>query len=949
MGKSVVRLNIAERVFDGLVVARVRVIGIALITTTLMACGGGGGGSTTTANEASVSSSAVVDTTTSTTDSTDTSEETETTKEEDTSTPVDPEPDTSGGSVAPETIVQFESGPVRTLALSPSGKRLFVTNIPDGKLEILDVIDGKLSLLASVPVGLEPVAVAARSDDEAWVVNHLSDSVSIVRIQDQKARVVKTLQLGDEPRDIVFDAQGRAYVTASYRGQNHPTFHIDDLKKPGLGRADVWVFDAEPTSAPLTIINLFADSPRALAVSADGNTVYAAAFLSGNQTTTILNTPQANAAKQAPIENVEGIKQPDTGLIVGFDGQKWVDDGGTDFSAEVMFELPDYDVFVIDARPAIPTLVKEISGVGTVLFNMTANPSSGALYVSNTEARNRVRFEGNGSLSTTVRGHVVENRITVINDGGVQPLHLNAHVDFTRREGDPIAAADKALSLAQPMDMVVDSTGKTLYLAAFSSNKIAAIDTAALESGDYVPEAGRQLLLPGGAPAGLALAPDDSKLFVFTRYDNRVSVIDTATFTVESSIGLYNPEPDAFKRGRRFLYDADLTSSNGTNSCGSCHIFGDVDGLAWDLGDPEGMQVLNRNPFVPGIDSQFPLGSSTFHPMKGPMTTQTFRGIADSGPMHWRGDRTGENRATVNGQLESLEAAAFKEFNHAFVGLLGREDELAPDQLQDFTDFSLAIKPPPNPIRALNNALSPRQQAGLDDYRTVKTTAGLFTCNHCHELDVSKNHFGTSGLMTTEGAGITEQFKVVHLRNVYSKVGMFGANRVVKGVAPEFMGPQIKGFGHLHDGAIDSIENFLNADVFNLTAPQLDRITALVFAFDTNYAPILGQQITIGSQSTDTELDRLQLLVNRARISKPRPECDLIAKGIISDESRGAVMNASGTFTTDRSEDPDLSLERLLELSSSPGQEITFTCVAPGTGERLGIDRNLDGIRDGDR
>ena len=34
-----------------------------------------------------------------------------------------------------------------------------------------------------------------------------------------------------------------------------------------------------------------------------------------------------------------------------------------------------------------------------------------------------------------------------------------------------------------------------------------------------------------------------------------------------------------------------------------------------------------------------------FHPMKGPMTTQSLRGMANHGPMHWRGDRTGGNDA----------------------------------------------------------------------------------------------------------------------------------------------------------------------------------------------------------------------------------------------------------------------------------------------------------------
>ena len=29
-----------------------------------------------------------------------------------------------------------------------------------------------------------------------------------------------------------------------------------------------------------------------------------------------------------------------------------------------------------------------------------------------------------------------------------------------------------------------------------------------------------------------------------------------------------------------------------------------------------------------------------FHPMKGPFTTQTLRGLRNSGAMHWRGDRS---------------------------------------------------------------------------------------------------------------------------------------------------------------------------------------------------------------------------------------------------------------------------------------------------------------------
>src|SRR5678815_2419254 len=115
-------------------------------------------------------------------------------------------------------FVTFESGQVRPLALSPNGARLFAVNTPDGRLEIFDVDASGLHHSGSVAVGMEPVAVAARTDDEVWVVNHLSDSVSVVALDGAAPRVTRTLLVGDEPRDIVFAGAGgtRAFVTAAH-------------------------------------------------------------------------------------------------------------------------------------------------------------------------------------------------------------------------------------------------------------------------------------------------------------------------------------------------------------------------------------------------------------------------------------------------------------------------------------------------------------------------------------------------------------------------------------------------------------------------------------------------------------------------------------------------------------------------------------------------------------
>jgi hypothetical protein len=193
--------------------------------------------------------------------------------------------------------------------------------------------------------------------------------------------VARTLLVGDEPRDIVFAGAGKqyAFITTAHRGQNGPNDSPIDAQSttPGVGRADVWVFNtANPGSTlggdPLTVINLFGDTPRALTVSPDGNTVYAAVFLSGNQTTAI---GENSLSKPQPFANFLGAPQPDTGLILKHNGTNWADGTGNVNDSQglpwnnyVNLSLPDYDVFEIDASGNLPVAnpAARFSGVGTV-------------------------------------------------------------------------------------------------------------------------------------------------------------------------------------------------------------------------------------------------------------------------------------------------------------------------------------------------------------------------------------------------------------------------------------------------------------------------------------------------------------------------------------------------------------------------------------------------------
>jgi YVTN family beta-propeller protein len=835
----------------------------------------------------------------------------------------------------------FESGHVRPLALSPDGQRLFAVNTPDNRVEILAVGPHGLTHERAVTVGLEPVAVAARSDNEVWVVNHLSDSVSVVDVGSSPPRVTRTLLVGDEPRDIVFAGPGRsrAFITTAHRGQNSP---VDpQLLTPSIGRADVWVFDVDALGSslggdPLAIITVFGDTPRALAASADGNTVYAAIFQSGNQTTIVPEALVCNGGQDAPScefrfgsdsqfslalpgglpapnTNFEGVLQPETGLIVRWNPSSgaFEDELGRRWPVPIL--LPDKDVFVIDAAATPPIGTGFFTGVGTILFNMVVNPVTGSVYVSNTEARNERRFEGAGRFAgSSVRGHLHEARITVLRNGRAEPRHLNKHIPY---EVVPSPDGVKSRSLATPLGMALSTDGTILYVAAFGSDKVGVFDTAALEDDAFEPNADDHIGVSGGGPSGLLLDEERGRLYVSTRFDNGVSVIDLNERRELQHLRLYNPEPASVVNGRRFLYDARLTSSNGEASCASCHVFGDFDALAWDLGNPDAAVLPNPNPVKPSAD---PAPFRDFYPLKGPMTTQTLRGLAHHGALHWRGDRTG-GFEPAGDPFDTN--AAFKQFNQGFSSLLGLDHALSDEEMQAFADFVLQIVPPPNPIRALDNSLTPEQAEGRESFLPPKGD-----CSGCHVLDPARGFFGTDGSQGTNSL-VPQFMKVPHLRNIYEKVGHFlFAGHPDAG----FAGEQVRGFGFFHDG-----QGFQEQRIEN----QL-----FLFVFDSNLAPIVGQQITLTAASAAAVGARVDLLVARAAAG----ECDPVVKGISAGEPRGWYRTPAGMFQSDRAAEPPLLDHELRALAISADTALTYTCAPPGSGMRIGVDRDGDGAFDAD-
>ena len=115
-----------------------------------------------------------------------------------------------------------------------------------------------------------------------------------------------------------------------------------------------------------------------------------------------------------------------------------------------------------------------------------------------------------------------------------------------------------------------------------------------------------------------------------------------------------------------------------------------------------------------------------------------------------------------------------------------------------------------------------------------------------------------------------------------------------------------------------------------------------MLAFPSNLKPIVGQQITLTASNAAVVAPRIQLLEQRAAAG----DCDLVAKADLPDREHGFLYTGS-QFTCDEKGAPPLSDASLRSLAKG-AWTVTFTCVPPGSGVRIGIDRDLDGILDGD-
>lgn len=167
------------------------------------------------------------------------------------------------------------------------------------------------------------------------------------------------------------------------------------------------------------------------------------------------------------------------------------------------------------------------------------------------------------------------------------------------RERISLDVADRPVNM--PLDAVLTARG-SLYVANAGSDDVSVIDLATRR--------GVANIAVGSNPRGIALSPDEATVYVNNVLSGTLSVIDTATNAVRSTVRTTTiPLPRHILNGK-VLFNTSARPSIARDrwiSCATCHFDGGTDGRTWFFRD-------------------------------GPRNTPPIFGIAETLPMHWSGD-----------------------------------------------------------------------------------------------------------------------------------------------------------------------------------------------------------------------------------------------------------------------------------------------------------------------
>lgn len=845
-------------------------------------------------------------------------------------------------------FVNYETSPIKGVALRADGTRVLAVNTPAGTLLVIDpfAADGLPQALREIPVGLDPVSVAIQPGTGgaiAWVANFLSDDVAIVDVN--AGVVLATIPVGDEPSTILFNSVGthayvvlgglaagagvaplelRGYLVTIDTGLRQVVHKLPlDANTPRSA-----VFDAQRSRiviaaqhsgnntelfglallplGPGGLINRFLYSLDVLERFSVTAAAFAASSLSPYPDPSDLGggplVPRivADAGNPGDWKSITDLLTLPNGeidpAVAAQFALEFVDDAGlptienpTELLELIVHDVTDttdHDLIVIDvSSPAAPSIDAYLGDVGSTIGGLALHPLRDEVVVANVSQRNATKLE------TNLVGAFADHQVVFVHDldnPAIDPVDLHAAAPGF----DPPGPEGAPFSLASPMDLLYSADGSLVYVAAFGPGRVGVLDAV---SGQVL---GRVDV--GSGPRCLALDPLHKRLYVLNRNEMSLTTLDVSAADqplVLHKLFLFNPEPAEVKNGRDLILSSRF-SPNFASSCGVCHVDAHLDHLSWDLGDPHG-DWLPAPSNLNGLN----------HPMKGPMFTLSLRGLRGHENFHWRGDKL-----------------SIQEFAGTFVNLFGAEP-ISDEQADAMAAYVLSIEYPPSPYYERDNSF--REPRALDG-----GTVFINNCQACHAIE-------HDGALRLEGdpddAGLDSNFffgqlqEMTQLRQMHKK----------------FNSDLYNGFGLIHDGRETRednnhpLETFVKTFFSFLSPQQTSDLIAFVTSFQTNSMGVVGMQQHVSGPVDVQERANIDLMIAQASLNPS--QCDVAALGSIGGTQQGylLVLGSGGAFASDAG---DLVLLDDLLGGLTSSDHLLFLATPPGSGDRVALDFDSDCI-----
>jgi YVTN family beta-propeller protein len=274
--------------------------------------------------------------------------------------------------------------------------------------------------------------------------------------------------------------------------------------------------------------------------------------------------------------------------------------------------------------------------------------------------------------------------------------------------------ADKPVNM--PFSVALSPAKRILYVANAGSDNVSVIDLRTNK--------GLANLMVGSNPRGIAIVPDESRVFVNNVLDGTVSIIDTKTLVVENTIQVTHiPLSSTLLLGKKLFNSASspvLTNDNWI-SCATCHFDGMMDGRTW-LGFPD-----------------------------GPRNTPALFDIVQTMPMHWSGDFD---------ELQDVEITIQKiQFGKGLTGKLaydslGKSHVGISVELDALAAYLASLESPRSPYKSEDNVIALGQS--VFDKLNCQTchTPPFYTDHNLHDVGTGdhkkeKNSHGRSTTFDT--------------------------------------------------------------------------------------------------------------------------------------------------------------------------------------------------------